>query len=149
VGDSTFTPAQYVARVFSRLQGLTSCDGIENNASLSTEQQVAVRVLGQVCANYCVPGCAWLVNRWAMKQIVGVHANALSRVDLSELNIAHSAYFKLMAPLSLLPVRGIDMRGGKGYPPPLFPSCTAFLLLFLQATLALTTSMATKPATNC
>jgi hypothetical protein len=56
-----------------------------------------------------------------MKQIVGVHANALSRVDLSELNIAHSAYFKLMAPLSLLPVRGIDMRGGKGYPPPLFP----------------------------
>lgn len=40
-----------------------------------------------------------------------MHANSLNSVDLSNLDIAHSAYFKLMAPLSFLPVKSLNMEG--------------------------------------
>lgn len=52
-GPSTNIPAQYIVRVFSRLYGLKSCDGIVNESQLSTEQLAALGVLGEVRSADC------------------------------------------------------------------------------------------------
>jgi hypothetical protein len=126
-------PVTYTPRVFERLRGLQSCDGlpIPSRLALTSDQQLlALDFLTKVCALACLCQslaafmfgvlsgimCTWghcgVAACMCCGQTVGIHANNCVDVDIRGLNLDHTAFLPVMRALSILPVNTIQLAQG-------------------------------------
>lgn len=80
------------------------------------------------CRGWCVVGFVDIVCLIVTMQVVGVHANTVTNVDLRNMNITHVSFCSIVAAMSQLPVENMWLQG---VPHRLFV-CTCHLCLFVS-----------------